>query len=229
MPPKSLACRGFLYKVVHKISRLRKYNRSREIEFNFLTAWTISLKFGTLVQHAPGYKTLHQIFLIFARGHRYGLSKSKKGGKIITNIERSQLSPQAKIKNFEATFCRFALLLSFCKNRFRLLRFIKKLNSTELGAFFRHFCVSKVITTAHAHKCGVFNSVLCQPTTTLAKKIETATQAKLHTRACSREHAPVPLGARLSQFFWPGSLGSMWLWSNKLNSRARLHKLQHVL
>ena len=31
----------------------------------------------------------------------------------------------------------------------------KKLNSTERGALFRHFCVSKVITTAHAHKSGV--------------------------------------------------------------------------
>ena len=49
VPPKLLACIGFLYKVVHKIGRLRKFNRSREIEFNFLTAWTISMKFGTLV------------------------------------------------------------------------------------------------------------------------------------------------------------------------------------
>ena len=32
---------------------------------------------------------------------------------------------------------------------------IKKLNSTERGALFRRFCVSKVITTAHAHKSGV--------------------------------------------------------------------------
>ena len=32
---------------------------------------------------------------------------------------------------------------------------IKKLNSTERGALFRYFCVSKVITTAHAHKSGV--------------------------------------------------------------------------
>ena len=31
----------------------------------------------------------------------------------------------------------------------------KKLNSTELGALFRHFRVSRVITTAHAHKSGV--------------------------------------------------------------------------
>ena len=62
VPPKLLACIRFLYKVVHKIGRLRKFNRSREIEFNFFTAWTISIKFGTPVQHAPGYKTLPQIF-----------------------------------------------------------------------------------------------------------------------------------------------------------------------
>ena len=66
MPPKLLACIGFLYKVVHKIGRLRKFNRSREIEFNFLTAWTISMKFGTLVQHVPGYKTVASDFSIFA-------------------------------------------------------------------------------------------------------------------------------------------------------------------
>ena len=34
--PKLLACIRFLYKVVHKIGRLRKFNRAREIEFNFL-------------------------------------------------------------------------------------------------------------------------------------------------------------------------------------------------
>ena len=62
VPPKLLACIRFLYKVVHKNGRLRKFNRSRGIEFNFLTAWTISMKFGTLVQHALGYKTLPQIF-----------------------------------------------------------------------------------------------------------------------------------------------------------------------
>ena len=31
VPPKLLACIGFLYKVVHKIGRLRKFNRSRGI------------------------------------------------------------------------------------------------------------------------------------------------------------------------------------------------------
>ena len=55
----------------------------------------------------------------------------------------------------EATFCRSALLLSFCENRFCLSQLLKKLNSTKRGALFRHFCVSKVITTAHAHKSGV--------------------------------------------------------------------------
>ena len=66
MPPKLLACLGFLYKVVHKIGRLRKFNRSREIEFNFLTTWTISMTCDTLVQHAPGYKKGASDFLIFA-------------------------------------------------------------------------------------------------------------------------------------------------------------------
>ena len=33
MPPKLLARIRFLYKVVHKIGRLRKFNRAREIEF----------------------------------------------------------------------------------------------------------------------------------------------------------------------------------------------------
>ena len=62
VPPKLPACIGFLYKVVHKIGRLQKFNRSREIEFNFFTAWTIPMKFGTLVQHTPGYKMLPQNF-----------------------------------------------------------------------------------------------------------------------------------------------------------------------
>ena len=51
----------FLYKVVHRNGRLRKFNRSREIEFNFFTAWTIFIKLGTLVHHVHGYKSLPQI------------------------------------------------------------------------------------------------------------------------------------------------------------------------
>ena len=64
---RSCSLAFFLYKVVHKIGRLRKFNRSREVEFNFLTAWTISMKFGKLVQHAPGYATLPQNFLFLPR------------------------------------------------------------------------------------------------------------------------------------------------------------------
>ena len=80
VPPKLLACIRFLYKVVHKIGRLRKFNRAREIEFNFFTAWTIFMKLGTPVHHVPGYKGASD-FLIFAYGLSYGLSKSKNGVK----------------------------------------------------------------------------------------------------------------------------------------------------
>ena len=66
VPPKLLACLGFIYKVVHKTGRLRKFNRSREIEFNFFTAWTIAMKSCPLVLRAP-YTTLPHIF-IFAQG-----------------------------------------------------------------------------------------------------------------------------------------------------------------
>ena len=40
---------------------------------------------------------------------------------------------------------------------------LKNLNSTKRGAFFRHFCVSKVITTAHAHKSGVIFHIFSTP------------------------------------------------------------------
>ena len=59
---KLLACIRFLYKVVHKIGRLRKFNRAREIEFNFFTAWTIFMKLGTLVHHIHGNKICLRFF-----------------------------------------------------------------------------------------------------------------------------------------------------------------------
>ena len=75
----------FLYKVVHKIGRVRKFNRAREIDFHFFTVHTIFMKLRTLVHHVLGYKTFASDFLIFAQGLSYGLSKSKKKrGKIIT-------------------------------------------------------------------------------------------------------------------------------------------------
>ena len=39
----------------------------------------------------------------------------------------------------------------------------------------------------------------------LAKKNETATQAKLQARACLREYVPMPQGVRLSRFFGQGT------------------------
>ena len=60
--PKLLACIGFLYKVVHKNGRLRKFDRAREIEFTFFTLRTISMKLGTLVHHVPGYKICLNFF-----------------------------------------------------------------------------------------------------------------------------------------------------------------------
>ena len=89
MPPKLLVCIGFLYKVVHKIGRLRKFNRSREIEFNFLTAWTICMKFGTLVQHAPGYKGLPQNFEVLPSDLVMVFQSQKNGVKSSLNFERS--------------------------------------------------------------------------------------------------------------------------------------------
>ena len=40
---------GSQYKVVHKIGRRGSFSRARETESNLFTAWTISMKFGTLV------------------------------------------------------------------------------------------------------------------------------------------------------------------------------------
>ena len=61
-PPKLLACIRFLYKVVHKIGHLRKFNCAREIECTFFTAWIMFMKFGTLVNHVHGSKTVSQTF-----------------------------------------------------------------------------------------------------------------------------------------------------------------------
>ena len=80
MPPKLLTFIGYLHKVEHKIGRLQKFNRSDEIEVNFLTAWTFSMKYGTLVQHAHGCKNVASDYLIFAQGLSYGLSNLKNTG-----------------------------------------------------------------------------------------------------------------------------------------------------
>ena len=60
VPPKLIACIRFLYKVVHKNGRLRKFNRSREIEFNFLTLalslWNLAHFCSSCLRPAGGVK-----------------------------------------------------------------------------------------------------------------------------------------------------------------------------
>ena len=68
VPLKLLACVRFLHKVVHKMCRVRKFNRAREIEFNFFTAWTIFLKLGTLVQPCVWLQNVASIFFNFCLG-----------------------------------------------------------------------------------------------------------------------------------------------------------------
>ena len=70
-------------------------------------------------------------FLIFAWGFSYGLSNSKKGGKIVTKLWKVITKSLAKIEKSEAAFCRSALLRSFCENRLCLSQLLKKLNSTD--------------------------------------------------------------------------------------------------
>ena len=60
------------------------------------------MKFGTLVQHAPGYKMLSQIFNVLPRDLVMVFQNQQNGVKSSLNFERSYLSPQAKIKNSEA-------------------------------------------------------------------------------------------------------------------------------
>ena len=89
MPLKLLACIRFLYKVVHKIGRLRKFNRAREIELNFLSfgisLWNLAHLFIILMATNECLT-----FLNFAQGLNYGLSKLKKNGvKSSLKFERS--------------------------------------------------------------------------------------------------------------------------------------------
>ena len=110
--PKLLACIRFLYKVVHKIGRLRKFNRAREIEFNFFYRLDYLYETWHTCSSRSWLQKIASDFIIFAWGLSYvltdisyGLSKSKKRGKIITKLWKIiTKSPQAKIKKSEATF-----------------------------------------------------------------------------------------------------------------------------
>ena len=74
------------YKVVHKSGRLRKFNRAREIEFNFFLSLGLSVWNLAHLFICSWLQNLASDFLIFASGLVYGLSKSKKRGKIITKL-----------------------------------------------------------------------------------------------------------------------------------------------
>ena len=78
---------GFYTKLYTKLAVSESstlFNRAREIEFNFFTAWTFFMKPGTLVHHVHCCKKVAADILIFAWGLSYGLSKSKKRAKFIT-------------------------------------------------------------------------------------------------------------------------------------------------
>ena len=88
VPPKLLACIGFLYKVVHKNGRLRKFNRSREIEFNFLPlglSWNLAHLFIMFM----ATKRLPQIFSFLSRDLVMVFQSRKNGVKSSVNFERS--------------------------------------------------------------------------------------------------------------------------------------------
>ena len=89
VPPKLLACIRFLYKVVHKNGRLRKFNRAREIQFNSFIAWTLFMKLGKLGHHVHGYKALPQNFYFWPRD-LITVFQSRTHGVISSlNVERS--------------------------------------------------------------------------------------------------------------------------------------------
>ena len=88
VPPKLLACIRFLYKVVHKIGRLRKFNCSREIEFNFF--YRLDYLYGTW-HTCSSYlwlQTLPQIFSFLPRYLVMVFQSRKNGVKSWLNFER---------------------------------------------------------------------------------------------------------------------------------------------
>ena len=91
MPPKLLACIGFLYKVVHKIGRLQ-VQLLCGIEFKFLSLGISSRNLAHLfIMYMVKKKKDASDCLIFAQGFSYGLSKLKKknGVKLSLNFEIS--------------------------------------------------------------------------------------------------------------------------------------------
>ena len=85
--PKLLTCIGFLYKVVAKTTVSDSSMALGRFNLTFLSLelslWNLAYLF--IMFMATKFAS---DFLIFAQGLSYGLSKSKKRGKIITKLER---------------------------------------------------------------------------------------------------------------------------------------------
>ena len=69
-----------------QIGRLRKFNRAREIEFNFFYLLDYLYETWHTCLSCSWRQNFASDFLIFAWGLCYGLSKSKNRGKIITKL-----------------------------------------------------------------------------------------------------------------------------------------------
>ena len=78
MPPDLLACVRFPYKVVHKIGRLRMFNRAREIAFSFLTVLDYFYETWHTRSSCSWLPNSSLDFLLFEYGLNYGLSKLQK-------------------------------------------------------------------------------------------------------------------------------------------------------
>ena len=149
------------------------------------------MKLGTLVHHVLWLqKRCLGTWLWSFKVEKNRVKSSPNFERFITKSLRK------KWKKTEAPLCRSALLLSFCENRFCLSQLIKKLNSTKRGTLFRHLCVSKVITTAHAHKSGVIFHIF--PRAFKQNKKNKALRPKM-TKIASRGGGGVlPLGSAVS-------------------------------
>ena len=92
------------------------------------------MRLGTLIHHAHGCNCVPRIFFLFLPRDLVMFFQSRKNvGKFISQFGKNEWD---NIHKFEAKFSRSALPLSFCKNRFCLSQFVKKLSSMKRGAFF---------------------------------------------------------------------------------------------
>ena len=85
VPTKSLAYIRFLYKVVHKIGRLRKFNCSSEIEFNFFNRLDYLYETWHTCSSCSWLQNVASDFLFLPRD-LIMVFKVEKRGKIITKL-----------------------------------------------------------------------------------------------------------------------------------------------